>query len=131
VVHGRRLREIVDKGAFDIVLFNNVSLVGGPELLRLATDRCGSTSRTSTGSCVRRTCSGGSTGKHATSGSACNASPVAGGAAVLAIQQVWVTIGSAAHIGVDDARNKARGVIALIRAGKDRAGPKSFAVRLP
>ena len=35
VVHGRRLREIVDKGAFDVVLFNNVSLVGGPELLRL------------------------------------------------------------------------------------------------
>lgn len=37
VVHGRRLREIVRQGRFDVVLFNNVSLVGGPELLRLGT----------------------------------------------------------------------------------------------
>ena len=41
-------------------------------------------------------------------------------------KQVWVTIGSAAHVGIDDARNKAREVIAVIKAGEDRAGPKSF-----
>jgi integrase len=39
---------------------------------------------------------------------------------------VWVTIGSAAHVGIDDARGKAREVIARIKAGEDRAGPKSF-----
>ena len=33
VVHGRRIREIVRKGHYDVVLFNNVSLVGGPGLL--------------------------------------------------------------------------------------------------
>jgi len=41
-------------------------------------------------------------------------------------KQVWITIGSAAHVAIDDARNKAREVIARIRAGEARAGPKSF-----
>ena len=50
VVHGRRLREIVDKGAFDVVLFNNVSLVGGPELLRLGNGSLRSGSRGDHGS---------------------------------------------------------------------------------
>lgn len=33
VVHHRRLREILKPGAFDIVWFHNISLVGGPALL--------------------------------------------------------------------------------------------------
>lgn len=33
VVHGRRIREILDRGRFDVVNFHNVSLVGGPGLL--------------------------------------------------------------------------------------------------
>ncbi len=33
VVHGRRIREIIDAGKFDIIWHNNTSLVGGPGLL--------------------------------------------------------------------------------------------------
>ncbi|MGH7821436.1 MAG: glycosyltransferase family 4 protein [Candidatus Binatia bacterium] len=33
VVHGRRLRRILDQGRFDVVQFHNVSLVGGPGVL--------------------------------------------------------------------------------------------------
>lgn len=33
VVHGRRIREVLDAGQFDVVNFHNVSLVGGPGLL--------------------------------------------------------------------------------------------------
>ncbi len=36
VMNGRRLRETIDGGHFDAVLFNNVSLVGGPGALSLA-----------------------------------------------------------------------------------------------
>lgn len=38
VVHGRRLRRILARGRFDVVNFHNVSLVGGPALLRMAPD---------------------------------------------------------------------------------------------
>jgi glycosyltransferase involved in cell wall biosynthesis len=38
VVHGRRLRRILARGQFDVVNFHNVSLVGGPALLRMAPD---------------------------------------------------------------------------------------------
>lgn len=33
VVNGKRIRQIVDRGEFDVVHFNNVSLVGGPGVL--------------------------------------------------------------------------------------------------
>ena len=33
VVHGRRIRRILDRGDFDVIHFHNVSLVGGPGLL--------------------------------------------------------------------------------------------------
>jgi len=33
VVHGRRIREVLDAGRFDVVNFHNVSLIGGPGLL--------------------------------------------------------------------------------------------------
>ncbi len=33
VVNGRRLRQLLDEGTFDVILFNNVSLVGGPRVL--------------------------------------------------------------------------------------------------
>lgn len=35
VVHGRQLRELLKPGAFDIIWYHNVSLVGGPGLLAL------------------------------------------------------------------------------------------------
>ncbi len=41
-------------------------------------------------------------------------------------KQVWHTIGNAAHVGVDAAREAARAAIAAIKAGADRAGPQSF-----
>jgi Arm DNA-binding domain len=41
-------------------------------------------------------------------------------------RQVLATIGSAAHLTIDAARLKARGTIAAINAGTDRAGPQSF-----
>lgn len=34
VVNGRRLRELLDGGGFDVINFHNVSLVGGPGVLR-------------------------------------------------------------------------------------------------
>jgi hypothetical protein len=33
VVNGRRIRQIVDEGDFDVVNFHNISLVGGPGVL--------------------------------------------------------------------------------------------------
>jgi glycosyltransferase involved in cell wall biosynthesis len=33
VANGRRIRKILDEGAFDVVHFNNISLVGGPGIL--------------------------------------------------------------------------------------------------
>jgi glycosyltransferase involved in cell wall biosynthesis len=38
VVHGATMRRLLRERAFDVVVFNNVSLVGGPGLLSLATD---------------------------------------------------------------------------------------------
>ena len=37
VVHGKRIQRILDDGEFDVVNFHNVSLVGGPGLLRYGT----------------------------------------------------------------------------------------------
>jgi glycosyltransferase involved in cell wall biosynthesis len=34
LVHGAAIRAVLDRGGFDVVHFNNVSLVGGPDLLR-------------------------------------------------------------------------------------------------
>jgi glycosyltransferase involved in cell wall biosynthesis len=33
VLHGRRIRRILDEGRFDVIVFHNVSLVGGPGVL--------------------------------------------------------------------------------------------------
>jgi len=41
-------------------------------------------------------------------------------------KQVWATIGNAAHIKIEDAREKAREIITRIKGGEDRAGPQSF-----
>ena len=38
VVHGRRLRRLLDTGRFDVVNFHNVSLIGGPGLLGMGGD---------------------------------------------------------------------------------------------
>lgn len=38
VVHGRRIRRVLDEGAFDVVNFHNVSLVGGPGILSYGGD---------------------------------------------------------------------------------------------
>ncbi|MFQ5689210.1 MAG: glycosyltransferase family 4 protein [Gemmatimonadota bacterium] len=35
IVHGRRIRQLLERGRFDVIQFNNVSLVGGPGLLQL------------------------------------------------------------------------------------------------
>jgi glycosyltransferase involved in cell wall biosynthesis len=35
IVHGRRIERLLDEGAFDIIHYNNVSLVGGPGVLAL------------------------------------------------------------------------------------------------
>jgi glycosyltransferase involved in cell wall biosynthesis len=35
VVHGRRIRRLLDEGRFDVTVFHNVSLVGGPGILAL------------------------------------------------------------------------------------------------
>jgi len=35
VVNGRRIRRIVEEGDFDVITFHNISLVGGPGLLRI------------------------------------------------------------------------------------------------
>ncbi len=34
VVHGRRIKAVLDAGRFDVTVFNNISLVGGPGILR-------------------------------------------------------------------------------------------------
>ena len=34
IVHGARIRRLLDEGAFDVINFHNVSLIGGPGLLR-------------------------------------------------------------------------------------------------
>src|SRR6476619_4631066 len=41
-------------------------------------------------------------------------------------KQVWITLGSAAHIGIVEARERAREAVLRIKAGEDRAGPQSF-----
>jgi integrase len=41
-------------------------------------------------------------------------------------KQVWSTIGSAAHITIEEARDQAREVMKRVKAGQDRAGPQSF-----
>jgi integrase len=41
-------------------------------------------------------------------------------------KQVWTTIGSAAHISIAEARERARDAISRTKAGEDRAGPQSF-----
>jgi integrase len=41
-------------------------------------------------------------------------------------KQVWTTIGSAAHISIAEARERARDAIARTKAGEDRVGPQSF-----
>jgi len=35
VINGRRIRSIVDEGEFDVINFHNISLVGGPGVLRI------------------------------------------------------------------------------------------------
>jgi integrase len=42
-------------------------------------------------------------------------------------KQIWATLGSASHLSIDDAREKARAAIAAIKAGEDRDGPQRFA----
>jgi glycosyltransferase involved in cell wall biosynthesis len=34
IVHGERIREVMDAGRFDVTVFHNISLVGGPGVLR-------------------------------------------------------------------------------------------------
>ncbi len=34
IVHGARIREVLDAGAFDVTVFHNISLVGGPGILQ-------------------------------------------------------------------------------------------------
>ena len=41
-------------------------------------------------------------------------------------KQVWITLGSAAHIGIVEARERAHEAVLRIKAGEDRAGPQSF-----
>jgi len=41
-------------------------------------------------------------------------------------KQVWTTIGNAAHLKIDVAREKAREVIVRIKSGQSLAGPQSF-----
>ena len=42
-------------------------------------------------------------------------------------KQKWVTLGSADHLDIEDARKRAREVITAIKDGRDTAGPQSFA----
>ncbi len=37
VVHGARIREVLDNGNFDVTVFHNISLVGGPGVLKYGT----------------------------------------------------------------------------------------------
>ena len=41
-------------------------------------------------------------------------------------KQKWITIGNAAHLGVDRARGAAREIITKVKAGYDHSGPQSF-----
>jgi hypothetical protein len=41
-------------------------------------------------------------------------------------KQIWTTIGATALISIEDSREKARKIIKRVKAGEDRAGPKSF-----
>jgi integrase len=41
-------------------------------------------------------------------------------------KQVWTTIANAALIGIEEAREEAREVIKRVKAGQDRAGPRTF-----
>jgi integrase len=41
-------------------------------------------------------------------------------------KQIWTTIGNAALMKVEEARERAREVIKRVKAGQDRAGPQSF-----
>jgi integrase len=41
-------------------------------------------------------------------------------------KQLWTTLGSAALLKIEEAREQARAVIKRVKAGQDRAGPKSF-----
>jgi len=61
VIHARALRTLDTQEHFDVVVFHNVSLVGGPGILSFAVTRCASTWRTSTGWYASRTCSGDTT----------------------------------------------------------------------
>lgn len=38
IVHGRRIREVLEAGRFDVVNFHNLSLIGGPGLLSFGAD---------------------------------------------------------------------------------------------
>jgi glycosyltransferase involved in cell wall biosynthesis len=38
IVHGRRIRQVLEQGCFDVVNFNNISLLGGPGLLSYGGD---------------------------------------------------------------------------------------------
>jgi integrase len=41
-------------------------------------------------------------------------------------KQKWITIGNAAHIRIDDAREKARQIIVSVKGGQSVVGPQSF-----
>jgi integrase len=41
-------------------------------------------------------------------------------------KQIWQSIGNATHMGIEQARGVARGVIAAIKSGGDRGGPETF-----
>ena len=41
-------------------------------------------------------------------------------------KQVWTTLGKTTEINIEQAREKARAVIAAVRAGKDASGPQTF-----
>src|SRR5262245_53192638 len=41
-------------------------------------------------------------------------------------KQKWYTLGNAAHIGVEDARTKARAIIVRVKGGLDPSGPETF-----
>jgi len=41
-------------------------------------------------------------------------------------KQIWTTIGNAAHLGIDTARQKAREIIVRVKDGQAREGPASF-----
>jgi hypothetical protein len=72
VVHGRKIRELLAAGNFDVIHFNNVSLVGVRAFCpRVPESRC--TRRTSTGWSVRPMCYGGTDGRPVPGGNVCAA----------------------------------------------------------